>query len=236
MAGLQTIRAQSVTISPDEPSGIRISEHELAPLQPGLVKVRFHAAPISPLDIAVIEGGYPVKPAHSVAGLPIPGYDGVAEVIEVYDTDPQTDNKAAGDVPLAVGDVVIPSRHGLGTWRTHAVLERAWVDRIERPLDLRFAAVLKGAAMPAFFLLEDVVKLQPGDWLVQNAGTSAIAQYVVQLARLRGVRSISVVRDRPAAELEDVRAKLKAVGADEVLTETELDLRKNAPVGREQRR
>ena len=68
------------------------------------VLVRFLAAPINPLDVLVLSGSYPVKPTHKHKGLAVPGYDGIAEVVECGEnvTDP---------VP---GDMVVPSKFGVG--------------------------------------------------------------------------------------------------------------------------
>ena len=45
-------------------------------------------------------------------------------------------------------------------------------------------------------MLEDFVDLQPGDVVVQNAANSAVGQYVVQLARDKGLHTVNVVRPR----------------------------------------
>ncbi|KAL8759744.1 MAG: hypothetical protein Q9199_000550 [Rusavskia elegans] len=78
------------------------------------------------------------------------------------------------------------------------------------------AVLLKGAILPAFFLVEDMRTLKPGDWIIQNAGTSVISQLVVQIAHLRGVKVISVIRDRDNTNLPAVQ------NADVVLCESEL--------------
>ncbi len=44
--------------------------------------------------------------------------------------------------------------------------------------------------------MEHFVTLQPGEVIIQNGGTSAVAQLVTQLARAKGLKTVSVVRPR----------------------------------------
>jgi mitochondrial enoyl-[acyl-carrier protein] reductase / trans-2-enoyl-CoA reductase len=67
----------------------------------------------------------------------------------------------------------------------------------------------------ASLLLSEFVALEPGEWVIQTAGNSAVGLYVAQLARHRGWRSVSVVR-RP-----DVVEAAREAGADVVLVDGE---------------
>lgn len=82
--------------------------------------------------------------------------------------------------------------------------------------------MLKVSVLPGYLLVEDMARLKPGDWIIQNAATSVVAQMVVQFARLRGLRSISVIRDRETACTAYIKQSLTELGADMVLTEKEL--------------
>ncbi|KAE8688851.1 putative trans-2-enoyl-CoA reductase [Hibiscus syriacus] len=62
-----------------------------------------------------------------------------------------------------------------------------------------------------------------GDSIVQNGATSIVGQCVIQLARYRGIHSINIIRDRAGSD--EVKEKLKALGADEVFTGSELEVR-----------
>src|SRR5258705_11656266 len=52
----------------------------------------------------------------------------------------------------------------------------------------------------ASLLLPRYVSLMPGDWIGQTAANSAMGQYLVALARLAGVKTLSVVRREEAAQ------------------------------------
>jgi len=205
--------AQLLTIaSGSQAPAVNFHVQEIPSPKANEVLVKLLAAPINPLDIIVLQGLYPVKPEHKHSGEPILGYDGVGEILTC----------GAAVTNLAPGDLVVPSKFGTGTWRTHAILDAQSLQKVSRPADLSFAAILRISIAPAFCLVEDMRSLRPGDCIIQNAGTSVIAQMVVQFARRRGVHTISVVRDRPAAELDEVKKALRALGAHIVVSESEL--------------
>ncbi|MCJ1264266.1 hypothetical protein MMC22_004137 [Lobaria immixta] len=204
------LMAQSLTQTPT--GAVELHSHDVGAVNPSTVLVKFLAAPINPLDLLVLRGSYPVKPTHQYQGKAIPGYDGIGEVVECGE----------GVTQFIPGDLVVPSKFGAGTWRTHAVLDVSSLQKISRPNDLAFGAMLKLDVLPAYFLLEDMAALKPGDWIIQNAATSVVAQMVTQFAHLRGLRSISIIRDRDAASVTQIKQSLCSLGADIVLTENEL--------------
>ncbi|OTF73144.1 trans-2-enoyl-CoA reductase, mitochondrial-like protein [Euroglyphus maynei] len=65
-----------------------------------------------------------------------------------------------------------------------------------------------------------VKHVEIGESLIQNGGNSAVGLFVIQLARLWGIKTINVVRDRP--DFGELRDHLKSLGADYVVTEEEL--------------
>jgi len=178
------------------------------------VLVQLLAAPVNPQDFLIINDIYPIKPIYSIADEPVPGYDGVGRVVEVG-SDVKT---------LKAGDLVIPRNQGFGTWRTHAVTEEESLAKVPDCQDVRYAAILKMTLLPAYFLVEDLRQLKPGDWIMQNAATSSIAQMVAQFAKLKGAHTLSVFRD--AGNEQDnhrTREVLLAKGADVALSETEFE-------------
>lgn len=207
--------SQILTFSEPSPDAARVisinTASTLPDLAPTAVQVRFLAFPINPQDLMAIAGRYPVAPAYHHGTHPIPGNDGVARVELV----------GAAVTTLHAGDLVIPKRHGLGTWRSHAQLPASALLRIPCSVDPAGAALLKMGVAPAHLLLEDMRALRPGDWVVLNGGGGVIAQMVVQFARLRGCRAASVIRARE--DFEVVAAGLRERGADVVVAEEELE-------------
>jgi trans-2-enoyl-CoA reductase len=161
------------------------------------------AAPINPADLNVIEGTYGDLPA-----LPATiGNEGVGRVSGV----------GLGVTSLQPGQLVLPMT--FGTWCRQMVVPAANVIPLPEGLDIFQAAMLTVNPATAWRMMHDFVKLEPGDWLVQNAANSGVGRSVIQLARAMGFKTLNVVR---RAELVE---ELTAAGGTVVVTE-ECDLRK----------
>lgn len=172
---------------------------------PGRVVVALEAAAVHAFDLLAIRGRLPGRPRGSDG---VPGSEGVGRVIARGD-----------DVDLPLGArVVFPI--GSGTWRDRVLVS---AHRLVRVPDTGSAAQLAHAAVApctAWRLLEDFVDLQPGEWVLQNAGSGAVALWVARLARQRGLRTLSVVRRAHGGPpLRDAGADI-VLGAREPLDES----------------
>lgn len=179
---------------------VQLIEHPEPPAVSGVqVLLQMLYAPINPYDMNIARGHIPVPSFPATLGT-----EGVARVLEVGN---QVENVKVGDV------VFIPS--GPGSWRERLVVSSNGLFPLPGGADLQQLAM--GAANPstAALMLRNFVDLNPGDWIVQNAGNSAVAASVNAFARARGFRTISLVR-RPEA----IEAAL-ALGADVVLEDDE---------------
>lgn len=165
-------------------------------------------APINPSDINTIEGKYPLHPDLPAS----PGHEGVGVVAAV----------GSKVTRLRPGDRCVPIEHSQGTWRTHGVFDEHHWYRI--PSDLPIAAAANMVINPptAIRLLEEYVTLEPGDVIIQTGSTSAVGKYVLQMATHRGIKSINLIRDRPAEKRAQVEHELKEMGATAVVTPSEL--------------
>jgi trans-2-enoyl-CoA reductase len=45
-------------------------------------------------------------------------------------------------------------------------------------------------------MMLDFANLKKGDWIVQNGANSGVGQNVIQLARIRGFKTVNIIRDR----------------------------------------
>lgn len=182
----------------------------------GEVRLRMLAAPINPADLNMVEGTYSLLPPLPAVG----GNEGVA-VVEAVGSG--TVSAAACGASLAEGDLVIPAEAGFGTWRTHAVCAASEVARVPAGVPLHVAATVAVNPCTAYRMLRDFVALEPGAVVAQNGATSGVGTAVIQLARAMGVRTVNLVRDRDdPARMEKARAELTALGADVVLSDSEV--------------
>ena len=67
----------------------------------------------------------------------------------------------------------------------------------------------------AALMLSEFVDLKPGDWVMQNVANSGVGSYLIQLAKIRGFRTVNIVRRDSAV------ADVKALGGDVVLVDGE---------------
>ncbi len=173
---------------------------ELAAPGAGEARVRVKFAPINPADINVLEGKYPVRPA-----LPgVPGVEG-AGVVEALG--PGVENPRVGTT------VLLP--HRFGSWRAAGNARAAELVEVPEGLPAEQAAMLRVNPATALLMLRELVPLQAGEWLLQNAANSAVGRCVIRIARHLGWRTLNVVR-RPEV-IEDLRRE----GADAVLVDGE---------------
>ena len=163
----------------------------------GEILLEMLAAPVNPADLNVIEGKYGELPA-----LPaIVGNEGVGRLIEL----------GVGTNGFSEGDLILPMRRG--TWTQFMLADAATAVRLPPKMNAFQAAMLTINPVSAWGMLESFVRLQKGDWVVQNAANSAVGRCVIQIARSRGWKTLNVVRR------SDVIEDLKALGADEVVLE-----------------
>ncbi|MBA2434436.1 MAG: zinc-binding dehydrogenase [Chthoniobacterales bacterium] len=179
---------------------LRLEELELPAVGANQALVRILAAPINPADLNQIEGKYPIR-----FPLPAtPGFEGAGTVEEV----------GAKVRDLAAGaQVILP--HDLGTWREKAVVPADKLTVVPNDIAPEQAAMLKINPITAWRILHDFVRLEKGDWVIQNAANSAVGRAVIVLARELGWRTVNVVR---RAELIE---ELRAAGGDVVLLDND---------------
>ncbi|AOS97759.1 Quinone oxidoreductase 1 [Microbulbifer aggregans] len=164
----------------------------------GEVLVELLAAPINPSDVLTLTGEYGMLPPLPAVG----GNEGVGKVVELG---PGVDKPAVGQT------VLLPV--GCGTWRTHLVAQADKLIPLPNEADPQQLSMISINPPTASLLLSEFVDLQPGDWVIQNAANSGVGSYLIQLAKIRGFRTVNIVRR------ESLIAPLKEEGADVVLVD-----------------
>lgn len=75
----------------------------------------------------------------------------------------------------------------------------------------------------AYRMLKDFVKLDEGDWWIQNGANSGVGRAAIQLGKRWGYNSIAVVRSRPGEEGKKLKKDLEDLGATKVVTHKEME-------------
>jgi len=170
------------------------------PPGPGEVLLDILAAPINPSDFLVFQGRFGAMPP------PLPAPAGGEAVGQVAALGESVTN-------LKIGDRILALHAGRGNWRQQVLAPAAGVRALPAAADPLQLAMLAVNPATALHMLTRFVTLSPGDWLIQNAGNSAVGHCVIWLARQRGLRTISAVRRA------DQVAPLLATGGDIVLVD-----------------
>jgi mitochondrial enoyl-[acyl-carrier protein] reductase / trans-2-enoyl-CoA reductase len=162
------------------------------------VLVQVLAAPINPSDVLTLTGEYGMLPPLPAVG----GNEGVGKVVA----------HGPGVTAPPIGQTVLLPR-GVGTWATHVVGEARRLMALPNEADPLQLAMMVVNPPTASLMLSEFVDLKPGEWVIQNAANSGVGEYLVQLARLRGLKTVNVVRRESAI------AAVKAAGGDVVLVD-----------------
>src|SRR5205814_3946929 len=109
--------------------------------------------------------------------------------------------------------VILP--HEIGTWREAVTVPGNKLVAAPNEIEPEQAAMLKINPMTAWRMLHDFVKLQPGDWVIQNAANSAAGRAVIAIARELGLNTVNIVRRAEVVE------ELRVQGGDVVLIDGE---------------
>jgi len=179
---------------PEEVLSLR--EMDLPSLRQGEVLIQLEAAAIHPSDLGMIGGSY-----GRLRELPaVAGREGVGIVVEV-----------GSGVPGSWEGKRVRLQEDPGVWRSLQVARAEQLSEVPAEIPAEQAALAAVNPTTAIRLLTDFADFQPGDWVVQNAGNSAVGLAVIQLAKARGIYTASLVRR------EELFEPLQELGADLVV-------------------
>lgn len=163
-----------------------------------LLQVEF--APINANDLYLIAGAF-----HYLPSLPsIVGNEGVGRVLAIG---AEVKNVKPGD------RVLLPLYSN--SWRERITVPGLKLVPLPAEADVKQLAMLRINPPAGALLLSEYVDLEPGSWVIQNAANSGVGRAVIAFAKLRGLRTINLVRRA------EVIPELKTAGGDLVLVDDE---------------
>ena len=180
------------------PDVVELVDRELAPIDDDEVLIDVEATPIRFTDLDLVRGIEAFR-----RPLPdVPGGVGVGRIAE----------KGQKVTKLAIGDRVYLPR--VGTWQEQIKVPSAGLQIAPLEGDPIQLSLVNSNLTTAYVLLKDVVDLEPGEWVLQNAANSSCGYYVIRLAKKWGLRTVNVVR-RPS-----LVGELMTWGADAVVVDS----------------
>jgi len=165
-----------------------------------LIKVK--AAAINPADLLYIEGRYFQQPSSFPAWA---GFEGSGVVEEA--------GKSSG---FHVGQRV---HFRGGSWAEYALVDAKTSPPVPLPDEVSFeeGAQITINPITVFGMILDL-GVQKGEFLLQSAASSALGRILIQVAKLKGIKTINIVRR------DEHIASLKAIGADYVINSEKDDV------------
>lgn len=163
---------------------------------PGEVRIRTILAPIHNHDLWTIRGQYGYKPKLPAIG----GSEGVGVI----------DALGEGVEGLQLGQRV-NAASGRGTWAEYFLASARMAIPLPDAIPDEVAAQLVAMPLSALMLLE-FLRVEPGQWIVQNAANGAVGKTLAMLAAARGVHVLSLVRRDAGVE------EMAAVGVENVVS------------------
>ena len=193
------MRAVQMTAFGEPAEVLQVGELETPVPGPGEVRVRMLASPINPSDVMTIRGTYGRRPAMPF----VPGYEGVGIVEE-------NGGGLLGAIRLKKRVAVLNSI--TGNWAEQAVVAATSVVPVPSSLSTQQAATFFINPVTAYVMVQRVLNVPEGGWLLQTAAGSQLGRMVIRLGRRLGFRTINIVRrDEQVAELAEL-------GGDHVLS------------------
>ncbi len=196
MSADKLMRALQFEMAGDPKDVLRLRQLPVPAPGTGEVRLAMKLRPVNPSDVLQVKGVYGRKPPlPAIAGL-----EGLGLV----------DAVGQGVTGFSIGQRVVPL--GVqGTWADYVVTTADNLIAIPDGLTDEAAAQVIVNPLTAWIMAVEELKLGPGDWLVQTAAGSVVGRCLIQIAKLRGYKTLNLVR-RPKQV-----AELLAEGADAVL-------------------
>lgn len=180
------------------PEALRVFDLPEPHAGPGQVRIRVHAAAVNPTDTLVRNGSR--ADAQKEFDPPyVPGMDAAGVIDEIGDESAATDRRLSlGDQVMAI---VVP-RGSHGAYSQHVVVPVDSVVVIPAGSTMVEASTLPMNALTARLAL-DLLALRPGQTLAVTGAAGAFGGYIVQLAKVEGLR---VIADASVADTDLVRS------------------------------
>ncbi|EIE20823.1 NAD(P)-binding protein [Coccomyxa subellipsoidea C-169] len=188
---------------------VDIGEKDIPKPGPGEVLVRINLRPVNPSDAYMVNLTYPgFKPQTFPA---VPGGEAVGKVVE--------NGPSASRFPIGTRVVAVPwnTYDGDGSWQQYTAVPEDVLIPVPDNVSDESASQFLINPVTAYGFLE-TLKVPEGEYLLQTAAGSAIGRQLIVMAKLRGVKTINLVRRKEQAQ------ELLDIGADEVIVTSNEDV------------
>ncbi len=176
---------------------LEVVDTDIASPGSGEVIISVEAAPIHLADLYMMEGWN----GDNVSLPMTPGFEGIGRIVEIG---AEVDDWKPDDrvfLPIACG-----------AWSQQVKVSAQGLVRAPEG-DSAQLSLFTINPLTFHLVLEDFGNLKQDDWIIQNAANSNCGLYLITLAKMRGIKTVNVVRR------ESLIPQFKELGADVVLVD-----------------
>jgi NADPH:quinone reductase-like Zn-dependent oxidoreductase len=178
---------------------LNVEQVDMPQYGPDDVLIKVIASPINPSDIMFVQNLYGIRPQ-----FPSPaGFEGVGTIVEKGE-----------NVRIPVGTRV--SFTGIGAWGEYTVTNHRTLMPVPDAMPDDVAAQLFVNPFTAVSMVEDS-GVKEGEWLMITACGSALGKMVIQLCKMKGIKTIGTVRR------DDINDEIRAMGVTEIVNTSQPD-------------
>ena len=189
------------------PEALEIADVPTPQPRTGQVRIRVQAAPVNPVDIATRSGWLAEHGLMAASGDVGIGWD-LAGVVDAVG--PGTGRFTAGDAVIGMRDLLTAP---VGAQAEQVVLDIDAVAPAPRSVPATEASTIPLNGLTAVQAL-NLLALRPGQWLLVTGAAGALGGFALELAALRGLRTVAVAAPRD----EEL---VRRLGADEFVARTQ---------------
>jgi NADPH:quinone reductase-like Zn-dependent oxidoreductase len=185
-----------------EPANVlKVCENEYREPDDGEVLVRMLASPVNPSDLLYVRGEYTLQPQLPAS----PGFEGVGVV----------EQAGSGLRPrIMLGKrVAVLSRFG-GNWAERNTVSATQVIPLSSQLSVNQAATFFVNPATAYVMTQLVLRVPPGEWLLQSAANSTLGRMIVRLGRRFRFKTLCIVRREEQVEALQKEGATKTIVFD----------------------
>lgn len=199
------VRLQSIAGSPDESVAdhldmTTVAERPVAGADELLVRTLL--SPIHPCDVLTAAGLVPRRSGARDCALDAPFVPGIEAVgiIEEVGAGLQEEFTTGQRVFVCCWAPWGRWTEARGVWSEYVTVGREHVIPVPTGISDSSAAMFLVIPVTAYVMMIEELRLQRGDWLIQNAAGSALGRWVIALADELGIHTINLVRREEQVE------------------------------------
>lgn len=155
---------------------LNLGKKDIPNLQENEIRIKLKASPINPADFMFVEKQYRIEPEFPQVG----GFEGAGTITE-----------NGGDENFPIGSKI--AFRNKNAWAEYVNIPKDKVILLPENFPFEKASQMALNPLTAWALLEEV-NAKENEWIILSAGNSMVSKLIIQFAKSKGIKTISIVR------------------------------------------